>query len=235
MKKYFITGLVILLPLTLTLVVVAFVFNFLTEPFLGISKAILDYYGLLDTGFLFLSAQQLQTAISQVMILLVLFFFTVLLGLVARWFFFHYVLGFWESLINRIPFVSVIYTTCKDVIKTIFGSKNNAFKQVVMVQFPNPETRTIGLVTREGLPGVENSIGDDLLVVFVPTTPNPTSGFLTIVKKADVVNLDMSVEDAFKYIISCGVIMAPFRQGDSLSVKSKETLYPGNKIVPMTE
>lgn len=236
MKKYFITGLVILLPLTLTLVLVAFLFNFLTEPFLGISRAIFTYSGFLNNGFLFLSAEQLQTLFSQVLILIVLFFFTVLLGLIARWFFFHYIIRFWESLIHRIPFVSVVYKTCQDVIKTIFTTDNNAFKQVVMVQFPNPETRTIGLVTREGFPGAENTLGNDLLVVFVPTTPNPTSGFLTIVKKQDVVNLDMSIEDAFKLVISCGVIMAPFRKGDNLiSEKKIKALYEDDKIIPMPE
>lgn len=211
MKKYFITGLVILLPLTLTLAVVGFIFNLLTEPFLGISKAILARYGLLDSGFLFLSASQLQTAFSQVLILAALFLFTLLLGLIARWFFFHYIIRFWESLIHRIPLISTVYKTCQDVIKTIFTANSNAFKQVVMVRFPNQETRTIGLVTREGLPGTGVGMDSDLLVVFVPTTPNPTSGFLTIVKKEDVVYLDMSVEDAFKYVISCGMIMAPFK------------------------
>lgn len=212
MKKYFITGLVILLPLTLTLWIVAFLFNFLTEPFLGISKVILNYTGLLDLGFLWLNAEQLQTLVSQVLILIVLFVFTVLLGIVARWFFFHYIFRFWESLIHRIPVVSVIYKTCQEVIKTIFTSKNNAFKQVVLVNFPNPETKTIGLLTRDSVPGSE--LGDDRVVVFVPTTPNPTCGFLTIMKKEDVIHLDMSVEEAFKSIISCGVIVAPIRKSN---------------------
>lgn len=232
MKKYFITGLVILLPLTLTLVVLAFFFNLLTEPFLGISKTIIDYTGFLENGILFLSAEQVQTVISQVLILIVLFTFTVLLGLFARWVFFHYIVRFWESLIHRIPFISTIYRTCQDVIKTIFATKNNAFKQVVMVNFPNPETRTIGLVTRESLPGADASLGSDLLVVFVPTTPNPTSGFLTIVKKEDVVYLDMSVEDAFKYVISCGVIMAPFRQGYG---RPEDQAEGTNHIVPFAK
>lgn len=214
MKKYFITGLVILLPLTLTLMLVGFIFNLLTEPFLGISRSILSYYGLLDNGFLFLSAEQLQNAFSQLLIIMGLFFFTLFLGFIARWIYFHYIIKFWESLIHRIPFISTIYKTSKDVIRTIFTTKNNAFRQVVLVNFPNPETRTIGLVTREGLPGTEDTLGSQSLVVFVPTTPNPTSGFLTIVKKEDVVYLDMSVEDAFKYVISCGVIMTPFRQGN---------------------
>lgn len=231
MKKSFITGLVILLPLSLTLAVVAFLFNFLTEPFLGISRALLGYSGLLNRGFLFLSADQLQTVVSQILIIISLFIFTVFLGFIARWFFFHYILRFWESLIHRIPIISTVYKTCQDVIKTIFTTNSNAFKQVVMVPFPNPGTKTIGLVTRESLPEADGVMGSDLLVVFVPTTPNPTSGFLTIVKREDVVFLDMSVEDAFKYVISCGVIMSPFKQGLASEKKNLNT----ERIVPFAE
>lgn len=211
MKKYFVTGLVILLPATLTLAVIIFIFNLLTDPFLGLSKAILDYYGLASSGFLFLNAEQLQNLISKLLIILVLFGFTVLLGAIGTWFFVHSFLRLWEYALHRIPLVSTIYKACQDVIKTIFGSKTSAFKQVVMVRFPNADTLTIGLVTRDELPGLIHTVGPDLVVVFVPTTPNPTSGFLTIFKKEDVIPLDMKVEDAFKYIISCGVIMAPFK------------------------
>lgn len=212
MKKYFITGLVILLPVTLTLVVVAFIFNLLTEPFLGLSRALLGHYNLLGSGFLFLSAQQLQNFISQTLIFVVLIAFTILLGIVGRWFFIHYTIRLWEYIIHKIPLVSPIYKACQDVIETVFGSKTSAFKQVVMVRFPNPDSFTIGLVTRESIPGLEESVGSPLVAVFVPTTPNPTSGFLTIFKKEDIIPLDMSVEDAFKYVISCGVIMAPIKK-----------------------
>jgi uncharacterized membrane protein len=212
MKKYFITGLVILLPVTLTLIVVVFLFNFLTEPFLGITKSIFQHSGLMDHGFLFLSAEQLQNFISQILILCVLIAFTVCLGAVARWFFIYYLIKLWENVIHKIPFVSSIYKACQDVIKTIFTSKTSAFKQVVMVRFPNPDTWTIGLMTRDSLPGLESSVGSDCILVFVPTTPNPTSGFLTVFKRSDVIPLDMKVEDALKYVISCGVIMTPFKK-----------------------
>lgn len=213
MKKYFIAGLVALLPVTLTLIVIIFVFNLLTQPFLGVTQAILGHYGLLDTGFLFLSPIQLETFLTQILILAVLFIFTVLLGAVARWFFVHYFIRFWEYVIHQIPIVSAIYRACQDVIKTIFASKTNAFKQVVMVRFPNQETLTLGLVTRETLGGLESALGSDFMVIFVPTTPNPTSGFLTLCKKEDVIPLDMKIEDAFKYIISCGVIIPSFQGG----------------------
>lgn len=222
MKKYFITGLVILLPLALTILVVTFFFNLLTEPFLGLTRAVMEHYGLMHSGFLFLSAANLQTVVSKILILITLFLFTVFLGFVARWFFFHYILRFWESMIQKIPFVNSIYSASKDVIKTVFSSKKSAFKQVVMVRFPNPDTKTIGLVTRDDFPAMHSSLDEDLLVVFVPTTPNPTSGFLTIVKRKDAIFLDMSIEEAFKYIISCGVIMPIFKE-NSAPKKSLET------------
>lgn len=219
MKKYFVTGLVILLPVTLTLAVVVFIFNLLTEPFFGLTKAILEHYGLGSSGFLFLNAEQFQNFVSKILILVVLFAFTLLLGAIGRHFFVHYMIRVWENILHRIPLVSSVYKACQDVIKTIFASKTSAFKQVVMVRFPNAETHTIGLVTRDKLPGLEHTLGPDLLVVFVPTTPNPTSGFLTIYKKSDVIPLDMSIEDAFKYVISCGVIMAPFKTQPNNGVK----------------
>lgn len=202
MKKYFITGLVILLPLTLTLWVVSFVFNLLTQPFLGITNSILNYYNLFNNP-------ELQAVISKILIIIILFLFTVFLGFVARWIFVHYMIHFWEHLIHRIPFVSTIYKASQDIIQTIFSKDASAFKKVVMIPFPTPESRTMGLVTVENF---SDNISDDNMVVFVPTTPNPTSGFLVIVKKDSVIHVDMKVEDAFKFIISCGVITTPSKK-----------------------
>ncbi len=229
MKRYFITGLVILLPLALTIAIVAFIFNLLTEPFAGIVNAILGHYGLLENGFLWLSAAQLQHFVSQVLILILLFFFTIGLGFVARWFFFHYLLRFWDYVLHRIPLISSIYKTSQDVIKTMFTSKNQSFKQVVMVRFPNSDTYSIGLVTRDNLPGLTQDSGN-LTAVFVPTTPNPTSGFLMMYKETDLIYLDMRVEDAFKYIISCGVIPAPFHTTTKEEIEKR--MLESNKPLP---
>lgn len=205
MKKYFITGLVILLPVALTLAIVIFLFNLLTEPFVGIVRAIFDHFNIFESGFLFLSVDQVEKYISQLLILVLLFFITVGLGILARWFFFHYFLHLWEIVLKRIPFVSSIYTTCQDVIKTLFTTDANSFKQVVLVPFPSIGTRAIGLVTRDNLPPVGNS-NATLVSVFIPTTPNPTSGFLVLYKKEDITYLDMKVEEALKYVISCGMV-----------------------------
>lgn len=230
MKKYFITGLVILLPAALTFAVVVFIFNLLTTPFLGIVKSVLDHYDLLETNFLFLSADQLQTFISQLIIIIILFFFTVFLGLVGRQFFFYTLLRLWDYMIHRIPFINTIYKTSQDVIHTIFSSKATAFQRVAMVPFPNPQTRTIGLVTRDKFPNTDGMGDMDLVVVFVPTTPNPTSGFLTLFKREDVVFIDMKVEDAFKFIISCGVLMPSFNAAPQESVIKSSPNISADKI-----
>src|ERR1700733_11598652 len=120
MKKYFLTGLVVLLPLALTIAIVAFVFNFLTAPFVGMVKSILGHFGLLNTGFLFLDPLQVQVLVSKFLILVFLFFFTVFLGALARKFMIVYLLKLWDYILHRIPFVSTIYKTSQDVIKTMF-------------------------------------------------------------------------------------------------------------------
>lgn len=215
MKKYFIPGLVVLLPVALTTAIVLFIFNLLTNPFAGVLKEIFNRYHLFHNGFLFLNEDQVNQYASQILILIFLFFFTVALGKIGRWFFVHYLIRISEKLFAKIPLVNTIYKTCKDVIKTIFASKSKSFKQVVLVRFPNPETYSIGLVTKDSLPSLSSSTSQEHVCVFVPTTPNPTSGFMVIFDKRDVIFLDMKVEDAFKYIISCGVITTPFHQTDS--------------------
>jgi uncharacterized membrane protein len=233
MKKYLITGLVILLPLALTLVIVVFFFNLLTAPFVGVVKSLLGHYGLLDTGFGFLSSDQALQFVSQLIILVLLVFFTLGLGIIARWFFISYILKFWDKIFHRIPLIRPIYKTCQDIIKTIFVSKSKSFKQVVMVPFPNKDTYSIGLVTRDDISGIQKIPEDLLVAVFVPTTPNPTSGFLMMFKTEDLVYLDMKVEDAFKYVISCGVIMPPFKSiSKEELLKRPEDRFTQKEVLP---
>lgn len=227
MKKYFITGLVILLPLAVTLAIVLFFLNLLTGPFIGIVQSLFDHYHLFEKSFSFLGAKQTQIIIAQVSILLFLFLFTVLLGFLARWFFLHALIKFWDSLIHRIPFISSVYKTCQDVINTMLTSETKSFKQVVLVPFPFKDSHSIGLVTREEIKGVSTKNGDTFVAVFVPTTPNPTSGYLVLYKPEDLIYIDMKVEEALKYIISCGVIMnEPLKALEEKKINMDETNNP---------
>ncbi|CDZ81313.1 hypothetical protein BN1013_01849 [Candidatus Rubidus massiliensis] len=222
MKKTFITGLVILLPLALTVAILLFLFNLLTQPFAGIIAFLLEKYNFFANGIFLLNKAQTHQVISQLMVLFSLFGITVALGVFARWFFVNYILLLGEKIFTQIPLVSPIYRTCKDVIKTIFKSKSKSFKQVVMVRFPNENTWAIGLVTKEEVQATDTNGTRSFVAVFVPTTPNPTSGFLLLLPQEDLVYLDMSVEDAFKYIISCGVIVSPLREIELNRLKVQE-------------
>ncbi|MCB1119739.1 MAG: DUF502 domain-containing protein [Chlamydiia bacterium] len=206
MKKSFVTGLIILLPLALTLVVVVFVLNLLTKPFVGVVQGVMNHYGILTTGFWIFSAEQIQFVVSQILILVAMTGVTVLLGFIARWVLFNWLLKVWDFVMHRIPLVRSIYKTSQDVIHTIFISDTKSFKQVALVPFPQENTYSIGLVTSETVGHFFPNIGEDMMAVFVPTTPNPTSGYLVLYPKKDVKLLSMPVEEAFKYVISCGVI-----------------------------
>lgn len=212
MRRYFVTGLILLLPLALTIAIVVFVVNFFTNPFVGLVKGFLQQIGLFDKGFLFLSAEQIQLYSSRLIILMLLFGFTVLLGMLTRWVLTNYLIRLGEYVFHRIPVVRAIYKTSKDVINTIFADQTKSFKQVVLVPFPNSETYGMGLVTREDIDGITDVHKGKYIAVFVPTTPNPTSGFLMMFDPKDVIFLDMKVEEALKYIISCGVILTPFKK-----------------------
>ena len=209
MKRYFLTGLVILLPVALTLMIVIFFFNLLTDPFVGGFQSILDYFDLLEKGFLFFTPQQLQVGVSKLAIICLLFFFTVGLGALGRWFLVHYFIRLWDYILHRIPIVNTIYKTSQDIVHNVFVAKSKSFKQVVLAPFPHENSYSIGLVTREKVQGIRTD--STAVAVFVPTTPNPTSGFLMMYEEKDLVYIDMAVEDAFKYVISCGVIFSPLK------------------------
>lgn len=212
MKKHFITGLIILLPLALTIVVISFFFNLLTDPFLGISEAIWSYFHFFENGFWIFSADQMRQYVAKLLIAIILVLFTAALGALARWFLVRYFLRLWDFILHRIPIVRSIYKTSQDVISTIFASKANSFKQVVLVPFPSPGSYSIGLVTKEDLPPLLPNSTTSVVAIFVPTTPNPTSGFLMLFPEETLIYLDMTVEDAFKYVISCGAVPIAMKQ-----------------------
>lgn len=206
-KKYFITGLVILLPLAVTIAILSFLVNLLTKPFVDIVLNFFSHIPALNHGFLFLSPDQFIKYTSRLLILIFLFFFTVGLGIVARWIFFKSFLELSDRLLHRIPVVNKVYKTTQDIIKTLFVSDKKSFQQVVMVAFPYPGVYVLGLIARDAPAACSSKIDEELISVLVPTTPNPTTGFLLLIKKSDLIHVDMSPEDAIKFIVSCGVIV----------------------------
>jgi uncharacterized membrane protein len=213
MKKYVMTGLVMLLPLALTFWIIASIVNWMTGPFVGVAEKILSAIGLTGTHVFFMSADNVLLHVSQLLVLVFLFIFIVLIGAIGRHFFFRWIIRLGDAIIHKIPVISSVYKTSQELIQTILTTDNRAFKQVVLVPFPNADCWSIGLVTREG------PAASHLIPVFVPTTPNPTSGYLIMYDKSTVVPLQMSVEEAFRYIVSCGVLVT-------------KTSFAPSKVVP---
>ena len=192
MKKYFITGLLIWIPIVVTIWVLKFIFDFLdqsllllpvafqTESWLGVHipglGAILTVAVVFGTGFLatnFVGAQFLHWG---------------------------------HQLLNRIPVVNSIYSSVKQISDTLFSSSGQAFRKALLVQWPHEGAWTIAVLTGTPGGGVASHLPPDCLSVYVPTTPNPTGGYFVIVKRSDVIELEMTVDQALKYIISMGVV-----------------------------
>jgi uncharacterized membrane protein len=112
----------------------------------------------------------------------------------------------WEYFLNRIPLVRSIYSAVKQVLETVLVPTSQSFRQVVLIKFPHPDSWTIAFLVGQGLEEVNQSLAQDLLTVFVPTTPNPTSGYIVLVPRADTIELSMSVDEALKFVISLGVV-----------------------------
>lgn len=206
MRKYFLTGLVILLPLAVTIMIVAFIVNFLTQPFIGLTVDMLSSVSWDSKNLSLFVSPTVIWYISRIVILVALFLFTLFLGMFARWFFFRSLLKVSEKIMGRIPLVNKIYKTTKEIIKTFFSDNSQSFKKVVLVPFPSSNTYCVGLVSREAPPLLEQQLQEELVSIFIPTTPNPTSGFILLFKRKDVIELPIKTEDALKFIVSCGVI-----------------------------
>ena len=134
-----------------------------------------------------------------------------LTGVIAANFFGARLIRVWESLLGRIPVVKSIYSSVKQVSDTLLSDSGNAFRKALLVQFPHQDSWTIAFLTGTPASSVAEHLDEEHLSVYVPTTPNPTSGYFIIVPKSKVRELDMTVDEALKYVISMGVV-APRRK-----------------------
>lgn len=195
MRKYFITGLLVLVPLAITLWVLNLIIGTLDQSLLLLPP---QWRPELLLGFNLPGVGTILT--------LVIIFIT---GVVTRNFVGNRLVKLWELLLHRIPVVSSIYSSVKQVSDTLFSSSGNAFRKALLVQYPREGVWTIAFQT--GVPGgdVKNHLIGDYVSVYVPTTPNPTSGFFLMLKREDTIELNMSVDEALKYIVSMGVVAPP--------------------------
>jgi uncharacterized membrane protein len=204
-KKYLVAGLLVWLPAAITIWVISAALGALDGLFgwlLTVSQAVLPV-GASET-------------IEQLRHIPGLGVIVVLAGLLLTGVFAANMVGQWwlrqgSRVLNKIPIVKSIYNSVKQVSDTLFSSSGNAFREAVLVQYPRQGAWTIAFVT--GKPGGEAALhlSGDYLSVYVPTTPNPTSGFFLMVPRSDVIELEMTVDEALKYVISMGVVAPPLQ------------------------
>ena len=139
------------------------------------------------------------------------FLLLVITGMLAANFVGRAFVNGWESLLDRIPVVRAVYSAVKKFAEMVFSDKSESFKNVLLIQYPRKGLYSLAFQTSSELGEVQGRTGDEVVCTFVPTTPNPTSGFIIIVPKKDVIVLDMDVDEALKMIISLGVVIPTWR------------------------
>ena len=192
MKKYLITGLLIWIPLAITIWVLELIVSTMDQSLLLLPPKYQPHA---------LFGHQIP-GLGALLTVLVVF----VTGVLASNILGQRLVFFWERILGRIPVVKTIYTAVKQVSDTLFAPGGQAFSKALLVQYPRQGCWTIAFLT--GKPGgdLANHLRGDYVSIYLPTTPNPTSGFFLVMPRADVIELDMSVDEALKYVISMGVV-----------------------------
>ena len=200
MKKYFIAGILVWAPMAVTIWVITWGLGLLDGVFGSVMQAIITVF-----PHQFAADLQHFRELPGVGILIVIVVI-LLTGLTAINFAGQWWLKVWDKLVNRIPIVRSIYSSVQQVSSTLFSGSGQAFSKALLIRYPHADSWVIAFQT--GIPAreVTAKLGEDYVNVFLPTTPNPTSGFFMIVPRAQTIELEMSVEEALKHIVSMGSV-----------------------------
>ena len=208
MRKYFVTGLLIWVPLAITLWVLDLIVTTMDQT-LRLLPAQWQPHTLFGHDI---------PGLGVVLTVLVV----ALTGVLARNFIGERLVSYWEALLGRIPIVRSIYSSVKQVSDTILSPNGQAFRRALLVQYPRPDVWTIAFQTGTPADEVRRRVGVEMVSVSVPTTPNPTSGFFLMVPRAETIDLNMSVDEALKYVVSMGVVAPTDRSGATVAATHRE-------------
>ncbi len=209
LRNIFITGLLVTLPIAFTIFILNFLFRTLDNSLSPIFTQLLIAVGApIKEGYRI-------PGLGVVMVILVIF----LIGVFTKNIFGATLVKGWERLVERIPVVRTIYTGAKQVVTTIAQTDTKAFSKVVMVEFPRKGIYSLGFVTNDTRGEVQVLTEENLVNVFIPTTPNPTSGFLVFVAEEDLTELTMTVEEGLKFIISVGIVTPVYDPNKLIDIK----------------
>ena len=187
LRNYFITGIVVLVPIGITL--------YLTKFFISVSSKLIPY-NLNPNNYLPFAIPGLEILLSVV--------FITIIGGISLSFIGERILKFVNDLFKRIPILRTIYSAIGQMTESLAPNKKNNKKSVVLIQYPRKGSWAVGFATKDNKGEISKKINSDLVNVFVPTTPNPTSGFLLMFPKDEIIYLDMSFEEASKFVVSAG-------------------------------
>ena len=212
LRRYLLTGIVVTAPIAITIYLTYIFFSFIDKH---VGKIIpeLWYQGPYGT----------TTVPGLGVVIAVLFFITI--GWLATNFLGKLIIGFYEYVLDRMPVIRTIYGATKQLFETIMASQSSAFREAVMLEYPRKGVWSIGFVTGRSEGEVQELTKEETINVFVPTTPNPTSGYLLFVPKKELKYLDMTVEEAVKLVVSAGIISPP-------TIEEKEELAKKNGKKP---
>ncbi len=192
LRNYFISGLLFWIPLALSVIVIKFSLEFINE--LVPTKYLPETLFNLNTDF---------PGSGIVLVLLVI----LITGVIVSNFLGRKLVALWERILNKIPGFRNVYNVLKKVSDTVFNSSTESFRKAFLIQYPSKGIWVIAFQSGDYKGEAESIIGEEMINLFVPTTPNPTSGFFVMMPKKDVFELNMTVEEAFKIVISAGVVI----------------------------
>ncbi len=215
LRTAFFTGVVVILPLGVTMIVINFLLDQIGTPASSL------FFWFLDHDLRSLPAMEVVLEFISV---LVVFLLIPILGYFSRLLLGRFILHKLELLLNRVPFINMVYRTVKQIVDTFSQQEKAVFQEVVLLEYPRKRSYVIGFLTSTAKGEPQSVTGEHIVNVFVPTTPNPTSGFLLMLPEEDITRLGMSIADGMKLIISGGAVVPPHGNGETVTVENPQAM-----------
>jgi uncharacterized membrane protein len=211
LRNAFLTGVIVILPLSVTIVIISLLLDRIGTP------ASNFFFFYLDPAWQDMPIAKLGLEFLSVLVVLLLI---TLFGYGSRLVLGRMLLRSFERILNNLPFINTVYRTVKQIVDTFSHEKKAVFQEVVLLEYPRKKSYVLGFLTNKAKGETQEKTGEEIVNIFVPTTPNPTSGFLLMIPEGDVTRLKMSVADGMKLIISGGAVVPQKIAGETIKINN---------------
>ena len=211
LRNAFLTGVIVILPLSVTIVIISLLLDRIGTP------ASNFFFFYLDPAWQDMPIVKLSLEFLSVLVVLLLI---TLFGYGSRLVLGRMLLSSFESILNNLPFINTVYRTVKQIVDTFSHEKRAVFQEVALLEYPRKQSYVLGFLTNKAKGETQEKTGEEIVNIFVPTTPNPTSGFLLMIPEGDVTRLEMSVADGMKLIISGGAVVPKKIAGETIKINN---------------